>query len=100
MESVFLRDDLLTWVTAYWVTGTIGSSFLPYVEQASPVEGLVEVPTVVTLFPHDLVSAPRAFGERSFDVRSWDEESAGGHFAAWERPEAYVAGLRKAVALV
>ena len=99
VESVFPRDDLLTWVTAYWVTGTIGSSFLPYVEDAPPVEGRVEVPTVVTIFPHDLVPAPREFGERFFDIREWDEEPSGGHFAAWEKPEAYVAGLRKAIAL-
>lgn len=99
VESAFPRDDLLTWVTAYWVTGTVGSSFLPYVEDAPPVEGRVEVPTVVTIFPHDLVPAPREFGERFFDVREWDQEPAGGHFGAWEQPEAYVAGLRKAIAL-
>ena len=99
VESVFPRDDLLTWVTAYWVTGTIGSSFSPYVEDTPPIEGKIDVPTVVTMFPHDLVTAPRAFGERFFDVRAWDEEPSGGHFGAWEKPEAYVAGLRKAVAL-
>ena len=98
VESVFPRDDLLTWVTAYWVTGTIGSSFSPYVEDTPPIEGKIDVPTVVTMFPHDLVTAPRAFGERFFDVRAWDEEPSGGHFGAWEKPEAYVAGLRKAVA--
>src|SRR5690606_7304171 len=27
VEAVFPRDDLLTWVTLYWLTGTIGSSF-------------------------------------------------------------------------
>lgn len=99
VESAFPRDDLLTWVTAYWVTGTIGSSFLPYVEDAAPVESRVQVPTVVTIFPHDLVPAPQEFGERFFDVREWDEEPSGGHFAAWEKPEEYVAGLRKAIAL-
>ena len=78
--------------------GTIGTSFSPYVEQAEPV-ARVDVPTVVTLFPHDLVPAPRAFGERFFDIRIWDEESSGGHFAAWERPHAFADGLRAAVAL-
>lgn len=33
VESVFAREDLLTWVTAYWVTGAIGTSFSPYVER-------------------------------------------------------------------
>ena len=29
VESVFPRDDLLTWVTAYWVTGTMGPRSCP-----------------------------------------------------------------------
>ena len=98
VEAVFPRDDLLTWVTAYWVTGTIGTSFSPYVERSAPVPS-VAAPTAVTIFPHDLVPAPRSFAERFFDIRTWDEEPRGGHFAAWELPERFVAGLRKAVAL-
>ncbi len=99
VESVFRRDDLLTWITLYWVTGTIGTSFGAYAEDAPPVTGKIELPTVVDIFPHDLVPAPRVFGERFFDVRSWREHSEGGHFAAWERPEAFVAGLREAIKL-
>ncbi len=34
VESVFPRDDLLTWITAYWVTGSIGTSFAPYASRA------------------------------------------------------------------
>lgn len=52
VESVFPRDDLLTWVTAYWVTGTIGTSFSPYVERREQIER-VNVPTAVTRPPHD-----------------------------------------------
>ena len=98
VESVFPRDDLLTWVTAYWVTATIGTSFSSYVEPNEPAEW-VATPTAVTIFPHDLVPAPRSFAERFFDVRVWTEEPVGGHFAAWERPERFVDGLRAAVAL-
>ena len=99
VESVFSREVLLTWVTAYWVTGTIGTSFLPYVERPEIVER-VEAPSVFTLFPHDLVRPPQALGARLFDVRAWDEQPDGGHFGAWERPEAFVAGLRQAVGLL
>jgi len=97
VESVFPRDDILTWVTAYWVTGTIGTSFSPYVEQRAPV-GKVSAPTTVTIFPKDLVPAPRQFAERFFDIRQWDEQPSGGHFGAWERPGAFVEGVRAAVA--
>lgn len=99
VESAFPREDLLTWVTLYWVTDTIGSSFLSYVERTPPVMERVEVPTAVTMFPGDLVPAPRVYAERFFNLQVWDEPSDGGHFGAWERPEAYVRGLRAAVAL-
>jgi pimeloyl-ACP methyl ester carboxylesterase len=98
VESAFPRDDLLTWVTAYWVTGTVGTSFSSYVEQSEPVAS-VATPTVVSIFPHDLVTVPRSFAERFFDVRVWDEQPRGGHFSAWEQPERFVAGLRAAVDL-
>ena len=98
VESVFARDELLTWVTLYWVTGAIGTSFAPYSEHAGP-PSRTTVPTGVNIFPRDLVPAPRQFTERVFDVRDWKQETDGGHFGAWERPEAYAAGLRRAVAL-
>ena len=99
VESVFPRDDLLTWITLYWVTGTIGTSFGPYAQREPPAPGRVEVPTVVHQFPAELLHPPREFAERVFDVREWEVASAGGHFAAWEQPEEYVRGLRKAIAL-
>ena len=98
VESVFPRDELLTWVTAYWVTGTIGTSFSSYFEQSEPVTH-VATPTVVSIFARDLVPAPRSFAERFFDVRVWDEQPSGGHFSAWEQPDRFVAGLRAAVGL-
>src|SRR4029078_4009325 len=65
VESVFPRDDLLTWITAYWVTGTIGTSFAPYARQPSPF-GRIEIPTVVSQFPHELLHAPRSMADKIF----------------------------------
>jgi pimeloyl-ACP methyl ester carboxylesterase len=98
VESVFPREDLLTWITAYWVTGSIGTSFGPYAQPSPPVPR-IPVPTVVTQFPHDLVPAPRSVAERMFDLRVWQEPARGGHFGAWERPADYVAGVRAAMEL-
>lgn len=96
---VFPLPDLLTWITLYWVTGAIGTSFAPYALREPPRPGRVAVPTAVTLFPKDLLPAPRSVAERTFDVRAWRTSPAGGHFGAWEQPEVFVAGLREAVAL-
>lgn len=99
VESVFTRDELLTWITAYWVTGTIGTSFTPYVDKSGRSTGRIEAPTTFSIFPGDLVNAPREFAERFFDVQDWEELPAGGHLAAWECPEDYARGVRKAVAV-
>jgi pimeloyl-ACP methyl ester carboxylesterase len=98
VESAFPRDELLTWVTAYWVTGTIGTSFSPYVEHSDMVTEIA-TPTVMTIFQNDHTPPPRAFVERFFDVQAWDEHPRGGHFCAWEQPERFVAGLRTAVGI-
>lgn len=98
VESVFPRDDLLTWITAYWVTGSIGTSFGPYVQQSPPISR-VDVPTVVTQFPRDTVPTTRSVAERMFDLRGWQEPPRGGHFGAWERPEDFVGGVRAALDL-
>jgi pimeloyl-ACP methyl ester carboxylesterase len=99
VESAFTRDDLLTWITAYWVSGSIGTSFTPYVEGGDNPAGRIEIPTAFTIFPKDLVNAPREFAARFFNVQSFIEHSSGGHFAAWECPGEYVTGVRTAVRL-
>ncbi|MBR7743350.1 epoxide hydrolase [Phycicoccus sp. BSK3Z-2] len=98
-ETSFTDEEVLTWVTAYWVTNTIGSSFSPYVQpRLAPTR--VDVPAVFTFFPKDLVPAPpRSLVERTFDVHGWDEPSRGGHFGAWEDPTVYAAGVRAALGL-
>jgi pimeloyl-ACP methyl ester carboxylesterase len=101
MEAVFSDDDVLTWVSAYWFTGAIGTSFGPYALRQPSTNERVEgaVPVVLSIFPGDLANAPRSFAERLFDVRAFHEHSSGGHFAAWERPDAFAADLREAIAL-
>jgi len=99
VESVFSRDEILTWVSAYWFDNCIGTSFSPYAEGADMSWSRIEAPTAFTVFPKDLVNAPREFAERYFNVQFWREYDRGGHFAAFERPEDYVAGVRAALAL-
>jgi hypothetical protein len=86
---------VLTHVTLYWVTNTIGSSFGPYVEREQPGPAVrPPVPVAVSIFPHDLVRAPREFAERFLDIRQWVEHDRGGHFAALEVPDLLAGDLR------
>jgi len=96
VERRFTRDELLTNITLYWVTNTINSANRLYHEsQLTAGSGdRVDVPTGVAIFPKDIVPAPRAFGERFFDVRRWTELPRGGHFAALEEPELLAGELR------
>ncbi|HKX15531.1 MAG TPA: hypothetical protein VJN19_10085 [Propionibacteriaceae bacterium] len=35
------------------------------------------------------MTAPRVFAERFFNIVRWAELPTGGHFTAWEEPEAF-----------
>ncbi|MFF3448516.1 epoxide hydrolase family protein [Streptomyces sp. NPDC002667] len=96
--AAFTPDELLTWVTAYWVTGTIGTSFTTYVEPAA-LPDRIDTPTVLSVFPRDIKPEPRSYAEAFLNVRDYVEHRAGGHFAAWEQPEAYAADVHRAVKL-
>lgn len=97
-DAPFSHDDLLTWISAYWFTNAIGTSFAPYVEFAKPVPYL-PTPTVLSAFAHDTKPAPRSFASLFVNVQEFIEHEHGGHFAAWEQPDAYARDLRAAIAL-
>ena len=92
VESSYTKDELLTTVTIYWVTGTIGSSVRMYKENQSHLwtmepDEIVAAPAGMALFPQEIARPPREWAERSYDVRRWQEMPRGGHFAALEEPE-------------
>jgi pimeloyl-ACP methyl ester carboxylesterase len=96
-ENAFTRDQLLTNVMLYWVTGTITSSTRLYWElQHTDQEatGYVAVPTGVARYPKEPIRFPRAWVERSYNVTHWAEMPHGGHFAAMEQPELFVDDVR------
>jgi microsomal epoxide hydrolase len=49
--------------------------------------GSSDVPAGFALFPKDLVTPPREWADRFFNVQRWTEMPRGGHFAAAEEPE-------------
>jgi pimeloyl-ACP methyl ester carboxylesterase len=97
-EGAFTPDDILTWVNAYWTTGAIATSFATYVEPPT-LAPRIDTPTVLSVFADDFLPAPRSYAEAFLNVREYVEHPAGGHFAAWEQPEAYAADIRRAIKL-
>jgi epoxide hydrolase len=93
------RDQLLTNVMLYWLTGTAGSSARLYYEAArSRGTGQPEtstVPTGLAVFPREIARPVRRFAERSNNIVHWSELDRGGHFPAMEAPELLVPDVRE-----
>lgn len=99
VERRFSKDEILTNLTIYWLTGTIGSSMRMYHANAAiapeQLARRVEVPSGFAVFRGDLVRAPRAWLERTTHLVRFTEPERGGHFAAFEEPERYAEELRE-----
>jgi len=96
-EDAVDRDQLLTTVMLYWLTGTAGSSARLYKESAGIWAATPEpspTPTGVAVFPHDLVLPIRRFAEPYNVITHWTEFDRGGHFPAMEQPELLAGDIR------
>jgi pimeloyl-ACP methyl ester carboxylesterase len=92
------RDAILDNIMLYWLPGTGASSARLYWESFNATgEVSVELPTAVSAFPKEILPAPRKWAERTYrNIVHWGEMDEGGHFAAWEQPEAFVGEVRTA----
>ncbi len=98
-EASFTRDQLLTNITTYWVTGTATSSARIYYEMRQIGRGAlpqeyVAVPTGIANFPGEVTRTPRAWVEHRYHVTHWTEHDRGGHFAAMQVPDLFVDDVR------
>jgi epoxide hydrolase len=93
------RDQLLTNVTLYWLTGTAGSSARLYYETARArswnAAARSTVPTGVVVFPREIAPAIARFAGQSDNIVRWSEYNRGGHFAAMEVPDLLVFDVRE-----
>jgi pimeloyl-ACP methyl ester carboxylesterase len=92
------RDQMLTNITVYWLTGTAGSSARLYYEAArslsrAPVPSTV--PTGVAVFPAEIAPPVRRLAEQSNHIVHWSEFDRGGHFAAMEEPGVLIEDVRE-----
>ena len=91
--NALTRDEMLTAITLYWVTGAIGSSFWPYYARMHgpwqlPDDATVEVPTGYAEFPKEVLLPPRSVASGLYtDLRRWTSMKRGGHFPALEQPD-------------
>jgi pimeloyl-ACP methyl ester carboxylesterase len=91
------RDDILDNVTLYWLTKTAVSSARLYWESklAFFAPKGVAIPTAVSVFPDEIYAAPRRWAEKAYpNLIHYNRLPKGGHFAAWEQPQAFSEELR------
>jgi hypothetical protein len=94
-EQSIDRDQMLTNVMLYWLTGTAGSAANLYCEimhSGSSADAPSATPTGVANFAEDV--AIRRYGETGNNIVHWSEFERGGHFAAMEAPDLLVTDIR------
>jgi pimeloyl-ACP methyl ester carboxylesterase len=97
-EDALSRTSILDNITLYWLTASGGSSARLYWESfASFAPAEITLPVACSIFPKEILPAPRSWVERHCtNLVHWGELEKGGHFAAWEQPELFVGELRQA----
>ncbi|THU96132.1 alpha/beta-hydrolase [Dendrothele bispora CBS 962.96] len=98
-------DEVLTWISIYYFSraGPTAAARIYYEVFHSP-DGLGSpdmlknnptIPMGVSVFPKELVFAPKSWIPSSGNLVYINEHTGGGHFAAHEKPELLVGDLRK-----
>jgi pimeloyl-ACP methyl ester carboxylesterase len=91
------RDDILDNITLYWLTNTAISSARLYAENKlaffSPKS--VSIPVAVSVFPDEIYAAPKSWVVAAYPkLIHYNKLEKGGHFAAWEQPQAFSEEIR------
>ena len=102
VERCFSKDDLLTNLSIYWLTQSIGTSLRFYKESmgryrwkpAHDREPAIQSPTGIAVFLGELMLLPRKTAERAANLVHWSVFDSGGHFAPAEQPERLLEDIR------
>ncbi|KAI6749326.1 hypothetical protein HG530_015165 [Fusarium avenaceum] len=97
VETVFSKDEMLDTIVLYWLSNSSTSSARYYWECGlGSTSYHIELPVGVSWFGGDNSYAPKEWCERYYkNIIHWKETERGGHFAAWEVPDIFVAELRE-----
>ena len=101
-ENVLTRDELLDNVMLYWLNNAGASSARLYWESFNnPNMDPIAMPVGCSIFPREIFRSSRRWAEKRFtNLIYWNELERGGHFAALEQPELFVAELRACFGLL
>ena len=94
-------DEILTWVSIYYFSkaGPAATSLLYYeIEHSDPpafvaAQVYIDVPIGIARFSNDLILLPKLWNYTMGPIVLQSEYDSGGHFAAWERPDAIIKDL-------
>ena len=100
--GAYTKDQLLTNIMIYVLTGSFTTGAWYYrglIEEGGVqlTEGQTcSTPTAFANFPGEALykAPPRSWAERVYNITRWSEMPTGGHFAAMEEPDLFVADLR------
>lgn len=95
-EDALSRDAMLDNIMLYWLPATAASSARLYWESLAFFRTQkLGLPVGVTIYPKEFSRPSRRWAEQHFaDIVHWNETDKGGHFAALEQPQLFVAELR------
>src|SRR5713101_9926059 len=94
------NDEILDNIMLYWLTNTGASSARLYFESFATdfSRQQLDMPVAVSVFPGEMFQPPKVWGERTYSkLVYWNVAAQGGHFAAFEQPDLFVAELRKSL---
>ena len=100
-DEVHPKDRLLTNIMLYVMTDSFATGAWYYrglLEEAPAFQAgeRCETPTSFANFPGEplYTAPPKSWAERAYNIVRWNEMPRGGHFAAMEEPELFVADVR------
>ena len=95
-ENVLSKDEMLDNVMMYWLNNTAGSSARIYWESFNnPNLDPINVPVGCSIFPCEIFRCSERWAQKRFsNLIYWNELEKGGHFAALEQPQLFIAELR------
>jgi len=95
-ENILSKDELLDNVMIYWLNNAGASSGRLYWESFGNLNtSEVTLPAGLTVFPKEIFRTSRRWADKRFkNIIHWSEQVKGGHFAAFEQPEVFVAEVR------